>query len=95
MAFRYLKVLWYHDVLGDPVVLFSEIGDDGYETRKVDQFHDGRLEWADATRETGLTALGQFPTPPIEEIAADEEFSPSAITAEEFEQVWTSARSLG
>jgi hypothetical protein len=73
------------------VVLYSEIGDDGYETRKVDVYRDGRLVHADERHETGTTILGEKPTPGIDEIAAQAEFSPVVIDQDEFEEMWSCA----
>lgn len=88
----YLKVLWHHDFPEDPVELFSEIGDDRYEVRKVEIYRDGRLEWADESRCTPAIGLGEVPVPPLEEIAQLDEFTPSLISAYDFEQVWRAAR---
>jgi hypothetical protein len=56
---RYQAVRWAHDLVDEPVMLFSEIDADGYEVRKVDEYRNGRLDLADAVTETGSTALGR------------------------------------
>jgi hypothetical protein len=91
---RYIKVAWLHDYSHDPVLVYSEIGADGYETRKVELFRDGTMTFADEKTETGSTGLGEVPVPPLEEIAADteERFVPEFITRDEFERVWTQAQ---
>ncbi|MFL6073300.1 MAG: DUF6881 domain-containing protein [Mycobacteriales bacterium] len=91
----YLKVHWHHDFADEPVVLYSEVGDDGYEVRKVDVFRDGRLGYADKSRSTGDTVLGEKPILGVDEIAAQDEFSPSVIEAHEFEHVWRRAVTIG
>ena len=88
----YLKTEWHHDFADEPVVLYSEVGDDGYEVRKVQRFRDGRLEWADADRETDQTGLGELPIGPIGNIAAQAEFTPETISRQEFEAMWQQAR---
>jgi hypothetical protein len=88
----YMKARWHHDFDDEPVQLFSEIGDDDYEVRKVDVYRDGHLEWADAAHETDTIGLGQVPTPPMEEINAEAEFTAVRIDAAEFEAVWSAAR---
>jgi hypothetical protein len=87
----YLRVVWHHDFPEDPVELYSEVGDDGYEIRKVQVFGDGRLEFADETRETEMTGLSEAPIGPVSDIARQEEFSPSVIGRQEFEEKWQQA----
>ena len=87
----YLLVLWHHDHDDEPVELYSEQDDDGWELRKVDVYRDGKMDYADATTEIGTTALGEVPIPPIEDIAAQSEFSPRWISREEFELRWHAA----
>jgi hypothetical protein len=89
---RYLRVSWHHEFPEEPVELFSEISDEGYETRKVQVFRDGRMERADAVSETSLTGLGEVPFPSVEEIASQEEFTPAVISKMEFERMWSLAR---
>lgn len=88
---RYLKVVWRHTSPDDPVLIWSEIGEDGYETRKVEQFADGRLGYADASTSVGGSELGEFPVPPLSAIARQKEFTPEAITAKAFEKKWSAA----
>ncbi|WP_431917450.1 DUF6881 domain-containing protein [Amycolatopsis tucumanensis] len=87
----YKKVIWHHGHPDEPVLLYSETGDDGYETRKVDLYRDGRQDYADESTSIGTTFLGQEPEPPLEEIAADADFTLFVIDADEFEAVWRSA----
>ncbi|WP_410596189.1 DUF6881 domain-containing protein [Amycolatopsis sp. lyj-23] len=89
----YVKVRWHHDFADEPVELFSELGEDRYEVRKVDVYRDGRTEWADAGRETDAIGLGQVPFPPLAEISAQPEFHAEEITAAEFEGAWLRATS--
>nr|WP_245820131.1 hypothetical protein [Amycolatopsis azurea] len=71
--------------------MFSEVGADGYECRKVERFRDGRLGWADERHEVGGTSLGEVPVPPLDEINAQREFSASRIDGDEFERIWKEA----
>jgi hypothetical protein len=91
----YVKVSWAHKLPDDPVVYFSELGEDRYETRKVQVYRDGRMEWADARHETGTVGLSEIAFPPLGEIAAQAEFFPSVIDAGEFEVVWRQATAAG
>jgi hypothetical protein len=88
---RYLRVIWSHDFEDEPTVLWSEIGDDGFETRKVDEYRDGRFDYADETRSTGTTLLGDQRTPTLDEINADEEFTAAPISPSDSERVWQRA----
>ncbi|NEA26854.1 DUF6881 domain-containing protein [Actinomadura bangladeshensis] len=87
----YLKVEWFHDFDDEPVEIYSEVGEDGYESRKIEIFRDGRLEYADEHRESGATFLSEAPVGAVEEIAARDEFRPRAISEQEFEEVWARA----
>jgi hypothetical protein len=88
---RYLRVLWHHDFPDDPVELYSECDDNGWELRKVDVFADGTMTFASEQESTGTTALGEVPVPPLAEIGLNPEFEPMAISKEEFEKVWEKA----
>lgn len=83
----YWRVRWHHDVPEDPALIFCEIGPDGYETRKVEEFHDGRLAWADEQGGVG-TFLGEIRVGSIAEVQAQEEFTASVITPADFRVMW-------
>ena len=83
----YQRVSWHHHNPDEPVELYSEI-DSGLEIRKVEVYRDGRHDYADRSRSTGTTILGEKAMPGVDEINEDPEFSAAVITAEEFEQVW-------
>ena len=88
---RYLKVLWRHDLPDEPVELYSELDDAGYETRKVEIYRNGHRDFADGGSSSGTTVLGEGPIPSLEEIAEQDEFSPSFIGLAEFETIWRQA----
>lgn len=90
---RYMKVLWRHNDSDMPVVLYSEIGDDDMECRKVDIFSDGTYGYAGETISTWTTWLGEVPIPSVPEIAKNPEFEPVEISREEFESIWAKAMS--
>lgn len=79
------------------MVLYSELNDEFWELRKIEVYADGRADFADNKRQSGSTKLGIEPLPSLNEIAADPEFNPSKISAEEFEIMWERAlsRKLG
>ncbi|MFE3592981.1 DUF6881 domain-containing protein [Streptomyces niveus] len=86
------KVEWVHDFSAEPVTIYSEVGDDGYETRKIQKFRDGRILKADEHHETGEIGLSEAPVGPIEEVAEQPEFHAFHISLSEFEELWERAR---
>ncbi len=84
---RYVAVEWLHDD-EEPILLYSELDQEGWEVRKVEVYRSGAAHYAEAGRRTGSTLLGEMPVPSLQEIAADPQFRPREITREEFEQVW-------
>jgi hypothetical protein len=84
----FMKAWWHHDSADLPVLLFSELDAERWETRSVEVFRDGRIGYASATESAGPTMLGQLPVPELDEIRADPEFDAEEITREEFEAVW-------
>jgi len=88
---QYIKVLWKHSHPDEPILLYSELDDARWETRKVETFRSGLLGYASAVKSRGPTALGIVPVPPLSQIALDPEFEPSEITREEFEEIWHEA----
>ncbi|MCF3175134.1 hypothetical protein IPZ61_17645 [Streptomyces sioyaensis] len=85
---KYWKVTWHHDFGEEPVTLFSEIGEDGYETRKIQEYRDGRLLRTDGSDETAEIGLSEIPVGRIEEVAAQPEFSALVISKADFESMW-------
>jgi len=92
-----IKVKWVHSHSGEPVLLYSELDKDRWETRKVEVFADGRIGFASATEMTPSTKtkLSLEPLPTLGEIASDSQFQPIEITRDEFEEVWSNRRSGG
>jgi len=88
---RYMKVLWEHDLQDEPIALYSECDDAGWEVRKVEIFRDGRPGHASRLEARGGTHLGEAPLPSVAEIAAHREFRPSEISQAEFETAWAAA----
>ncbi|MFG2399428.1 DUF6881 domain-containing protein [Streptomyces lydicus] len=90
---KYWKVIWHHEFKDEPIVLFSEIGEDGYETRKVQEYRDGRRLRTDGTDETREIGLSEIPVGDIEDVAAQPEFSASVISLADFEVAWNQSAS--
>jgi hypothetical protein len=89
---HYIKVAWNHNHPYEPVTLYSECDDDGWELRKVEVFRDGRSGYASKTESAEGTRLGMEPIPSLDDIARQSEFHPVAITKEEFDKVWTATQ---
>jgi len=90
---EYFTVYWYHSSGNEePRTFYVEIGDDRFEVRKVEVYDDGSFSMAGDGFSFGGAELGDQPTPPIEEINGDTEFSANSITAAEFEAVWAKYR---
>ncbi|MCA6095042.1 hypothetical protein LE181_23080 [Streptomyces sp. SCA3-4] len=88
---EYWSVVWHHDFAEEPILLLSEVGEDGYENRKVVEFRDGRLLKADGQHEGRMVGLSEIPVGAIEEVAAQPEFSAQFISRHEFEEAWARA----
>jgi len=89
---KYVKVRWIHSLPDEPVLLYSELTGDMWETRKVEVYSDGHADFADSEKRSGTTKLGIEPYPELEQIAANPEFEPMVISSEEFESAWERAR---
>jgi hypothetical protein len=85
---RYIDVEWIHDLDDEPYRLVSEIGDDEYETRKLEIFRSGHVGVATVDVNTEKTMLGIVEVPSIEEINSQSEFKGKEITKNEFELLW-------
>jgi hypothetical protein len=88
IGMRYIHVKWIHSFPNDPVELYSEIDEAGYETRKVEVFPDCSIGFADSTQHMLSTELGEKPIPSLEQLALDPQFLPAPISKEEFEKIW-------
>jgi hypothetical protein len=87
-ANTYLRVQWTHAENDSPTLLYSELDEDRWEVRKVEVFADGRMTYAEARTQSGHSRLGEVPVPPLDQIAADPQFEPVAISRAEFERIW-------
>ena len=85
---QYIKVKWIHSHPDEPVLLYSELDEDRWETRKVEIFPDGTTGFAGPDEQAGSSILAEVPMPTLEEIASDPQFVPQPVQRHEFEQVW-------
>ncbi len=90
---RHQVIYWEHDLPDEPTLLYSEIGVDGFEVRKVEEYETGPQDFArQATQIQQADArLSKAPVPPIAEIVVDPQFSGHWLTPAEFEAVWSEA----
>ena len=95
MAPTYERVRWHQDDPEYPVLIWSEIGADRYETRKVERYPDGHEERAGPGEEGVGTRLGDQPIPPLAEINADPEFDGEIMDAAEFDAAWERSAPAG
>jgi hypothetical protein len=88
----YFAAAWHHDHADEPTFMWHELDNDRNETRKVEEFRDGVRLRADAAHPDGETQLSYEPMPALDFIEAQAEFTVHPLTAEEFQQVWETAR---
>lgn len=88
---KYVKVFWNHSLPDEPVVLFSEIDDNGWEKRKVYVFRTGLPGVASSDQSTRSVFLSTELFPSLAQIAADPQFIPFEISPKEFEETWNEA----
>lgn len=91
---RFLKIRWVHNHPDEPSVIYQEVGEDSWETRKVELLKGGGvLGYASEAEEVGNSILSNQPIPSIEKINASSEFNAEIITKDEFENIWAWASS--
>ncbi len=88
---EYWHVDWLHDAPEDPVSIYSEIGDDGYETRKVHVYRNGRTIRSDDQYESREIGLSEIPVGSIADVAAQPDFRAMLIDRAKFESMWEAA----
>ena len=85
---KYIRCNWIHANREYPVILYSELDDANWETRKVEVYADGHCGFASEVESAGGTFLGLESVPPFEEINSDPEFECAEIQQAEFDEVW-------
>lgn len=83
----YIKVDWLHDLLDEPVVIYSELDDVRNELRKIEIYREGTVGYATPEIEQG-TGLSKEPLPAFDEINSDPQFNLIEISREEFLAAW-------
>lgn len=85
---KYIKVDWKQNSPEYPIIIYSEIDDNSYETRKLEIFSNGDVGYADSKTDINAkTVLSDQPVPDFEEIKKSPEFELFEITKEDFEKV--------
>jgi len=90
--FSYIRCRWKHDFQAEPIDIWSEITNEGYEERKLEYFRDGTIGYASSektTKATTGTILADQKLPSIDESANDPEFELEQVTKADFEARWT------
>jgi hypothetical protein len=85
---QYIKCIWFHNSSEYPILLYSELDEERYESRKIEIYRNHRIGYATIDTKHNGTELGEAPVPETEEINRDIEFYAVQITREEFEIVW-------
>jgi hypothetical protein len=89
---RYQRVRWLHNIPTEPVLLYPEIDNDGFEVRKIDECAEGHRDTASRDDQSGSTHLGAVPVPSLDAINAQDEFVGEEINAAEFERIWVATQ---
>lgn len=88
---RYVRIDWLHEHESDPYLIYSEIGLDGYERRKIQFYKSGSIGFAIDEIEYNGAGLSEKPFPPLQELNAKDEWD-EIVSVEtnksEFENIW-------
>ena len=91
---QYSRLQWTHSSPGEPIEIFSEYDENGWERRKIEMFKDGSVSFASITESIGDSKLSLIPRPPDEEVVDEPEFRVFEMTKEQFERAWDHAHKL-
>ena len=94
MSPNYVRLEWVHDSGDEPHLIYSELDDERYETRKIEAFTDGRMvRVSEEHPECGSTDLAVPPIPSVGKTNAisEEEFHVEEISVAEFADLWKSS----
>jgi hypothetical protein len=85
---QYIQVRWIHDFRDEPILIYCEIDDVGWELRKVEIYRNGDVSFASKAISAGASVLSTEPLPSLSEIASDTQFETEIISKEEFDNIW-------
>ena len=86
---RYFKVHWVHSFEDEPEYIYSEIDEEGYETRKIELFKNGKhILYSDHINSDRLTE-GKYPSLTELNYGNEAETMHTAeISNDEFTMIW-------
>lgn len=90
---HYLKCRWLHQDPDEPIVLYHEIDDEGWELRKIEVYATGIKAYASEKEQT-LCFLSETKIPNLDEINADKQFEAVETSKAEFEKAWSTRTNL-
>lgn len=85
---KYIKVKWLHESNINPTMIYSELDENSWETRKIELYKKNPPGYASEIEEVRGSGLSEVPMSSIEKIATNPAFIPSEISKEEFEALW-------
>lgn len=85
---NYYKCKWLTANRQEPSRIIFEIGEDNFETRKIEFFRLGKYGYAYKDVQFNNTRLGIAPIPSLDEIEKNPEFEIDEINKKEFEFIW-------
>jgi hypothetical protein len=91
VASSYFTVRWGRGSPDGPVLRFGELREPRLETRKVEEFADGRRIRSDRIGAELGTSLSWEPIPSEAELDSQADVTVQQLTADEFEAVWSTA----
>ncbi|MEU1277814.1 hypothetical protein [Streptomyces sp. NPDC005805] len=89
---EYWRVEWIHEFESEPIVIFSEIDEVRYETRKVQQYRDRASLKSDEFHESSDIGLSEIRLESIDEVNQQPDFRARVISRSEFEVAWGEAQ---
>lgn len=88
---EYVLLEWFHDIEDEPYLIYSEIDNQRYETRKIEVFKNGTYLRCGEEILNSSIDLADIAFPEnIDEINQDKQFHAKYITKKDFEKIWDS-----
>ncbi|HKK76798.1 MAG TPA: hypothetical protein VJ953_17100 [Saprospiraceae bacterium] len=94
---KYIKIEWKRAHLNEPHTILIEIDDDRMEVKRIEQYKNGKSDFASKTLNQGEAILGDYPFLDLEEYNArnaeiddlwEEDLLASEISKSEFYRNW-------